>query len=138
MNDKIVGHILVVDDQDNWRDALTDLLAQEGHTVETAACFEEGLSAISQDAFDLVILDVRLVDTDVFNVQGLELLRLVKAQEPTPKVVVLTGYPESIHDRVLEKHGADALVLKVPQGSRFDSKGFKEQVCELLQTTRTG
>jgi len=132
MNGKTTSHILVVDDQDNWREALTSLLAKEGHTVKTAACFEEAANEISQGTFDLVVLDVRLVDADVFNVQGLELLQVMKSQKTAPRVIILTGYPESIHEGVLEKHGADALVLKVPPGSRFDSEGFIEQVQELL------
>jgi DNA-binding response OmpR family regulator len=135
MRSEITGRILVVDDQDNWREALASLLTKEGHTVQTLARFEEAVEVISRDTFDLVILDVRLVDTDVFNVQGLELLRIVKAQKTAPKVIILTGYPESIRIGVLE-YGADALVLKVPLGSRFDSDSFKGQVQRLLKKAR--
>ena len=137
MDNRIACHILVVDDQDNWRAALTSLLSKEGYTIKAVAHFEEAVEEISRGTFDIVILDVRLVDTDVFNVQGLELLRLAKAQEAAPGVIILTGYPESIRDGILEEYGADALILKVPPGSRFDSKGFKKQIRKLLQKTRS-
>ena len=132
MNLDLKRSILIVDDQDNWRKALTSLLTQEGHTVKTLSRFEEAEKEISQSAFDLVILDLRLVDAEFFNVQGLELLRLVKAKKAAPRVIILTGYPESLRLGVQE-YGADALVLKVPQDSRFDIKGFKAQVQSLLQ-----
>lgn len=135
MNSKITGHILLVDDQENWRAALTSLLSIEGHAVEAVASFEDAVGKISQGVFDLVILDVRLVDTDVFNVQGLELLRMAKEQETAPRVIILTGYPESIRDGILKQYGADALILKVPPGSSFDSRGFKKQVRRLLLET---
>jgi len=137
MKKKITGRVLVVDDQDNWRKALASLLSKEGYTTKTASCFEAATREISQGTFDLVVLDVRLVDKDIFDVQGLELLQHAKAQESAPRVIILTGYPESIHEGVLEKYGADALVLKVPLGSRFDSRGFKEQVQKLLQKDKT-
>ena len=132
MNSEVKGHILVVDDQDNWRSALVDLLMKEGYATEEAARFEEAKTAIMQKTFDLVILDVRLADKNVFNVEGLELLKLVKAQKPRPKAIVLTGYPESIRDGVLERYGADLLVLKVPPGSKFDSRGFIQQIGTLM------
>jgi CheY-like chemotaxis protein len=137
MSNKIAGHVLVVDDQENWRTALASLLSKEGLTVKTSASFEEAVTEITQDTFDLVVLDVRLVDKDVFNIQGLELLQMVKAKEPAPKVIILTGYPESIRDGVLENYGADALVLKVPPGSRFKSQAFREEVHKLLQQAQT-
>jgi CheY-like chemotaxis protein len=137
MNNKIAGHILVVDDQSNWRAALVALLSAEGHTIEAATCFEEAHEKISQQVFDLVVLDVRLVDKEIFNVQGLELLQLIKAQTPSPRVIVLTGYPGSIRTGTLEKWKADALILKVPLGSRFDSQGFKERVRNLLRKARS-
>ncbi|MHA2275153.1 MAG: response regulator [Candidatus Kariarchaeaceae archaeon] len=136
MKTKIKYSILVVDDQDNWREALTQLLSTEGYTIKAVASFKEAKEQIALNIFDLVILDVRLMDIDVFNVQGIELLRLVKDQEPAPKAIILTGYPESIRKGVLERYGADALLLKVPEGSRFDTKGFKEKVKTLLNVNK--
>lgn len=133
MDKEIKDTILVVDDQKNWRDALVILLDKEGYTVKAVDCFEEAIEELSRGTFALLVLDVRLVDTDTFNVQGLELLREAKMQNPAPKVVILTGYPESIRNGVLEKYGADALIHKVPLGSRFSPQEFKEQVHEILQ-----
>ncbi len=134
MNSPMTGCILVVDDQENWRKALTDLLTKDGHSVMTAASFEEADVALAKTQFDIVVLDVRLVDNDIFNVYGLELLQKIKAQKNAPRVMILTGYPESIHDGILEKYGADSLVLKVPPGTRFDSRSFTKQIQSLLQT----
>jgi DNA-binding response OmpR family regulator len=132
MKTETAGRILVVDDQKNWRDALTVLLSAEGYSVKSVAYFEEAEKEIVQGSFNLVILDVRLADADIFNVQGLQLLRLTKRQPDAPPVIILTGYPESIREGVLEEYGADALILKVPPGSRFDSREFKKQVQTLL------
>jgi CheY-like chemotaxis protein len=135
-SNRTLTKILLVDDQENWRDALTSILAGEGYSVEAVAGLEEAMDMVSQCALDLVILDVRLADRDTFDVRGIELLRFTKAQKSAPKVIVLTGYPESVNDGILERYGADALLLKVPQGSRFDTEGFKERVRELLEEER--
>jgi CheY-like chemotaxis protein len=124
--------ILVVDDQENWRQALIELLSGEGYIVESLGCFDEAARVIAAGEFDLAVLDIRLEDEDVFNVQGLELLRLAKNQEKVPKVVVLTGYPDSLRPGILEEFGADALILKVPPSSKFDTERFKEQIKDLL------
>lgn len=133
MDNKTKASILVVDDQDNWREALTDLLSNEGYTVKSVSCFDDAKYEIEQKQFNLYILDIRLVDTDVFNIQGLELLRLIKEKNVGSKVVILTGYAESIRDGVLDRYKADALILKVPERSRFNSKEFIKKIQELLQ-----
>lgn len=127
--------ILVVDDQDNWRAALTSLLEQAGHDVHTIGRFEEAKEELTESAFDLIVLDVRLVDEDIFNVQGLELLQLAREGGVDSKVVILTGYPGSLREDVPEKYGADEIMLKVPSGSRFDIRAFKQRIEELLQDT---
>ncbi len=133
MCDKITGRILVVDDQENWRKVLTTLLTSDGHNVRAVASFEEAEQALSQGRFDLLILDVRLEDTDPLNVRGIELLDLAKAEEKAPSVIMLTGYPESIRKGVLDRYGADVLMLKTPPGDRFDSQDFKDKVRKLLR-----
>jgi two-component system response regulator RegX3 len=125
-------NILVVDDQENWREALTILLTEEGYKIKAAEYFEDAIRELEQKKFDLIVLDVRLVDPDIFNVQGVELLKIIKNQENAPKVVMLTGYPESVRDGILSEYGADALILKVPPNSKFDSQAFREKIQSLL------
>jgi DNA-binding response OmpR family regulator len=124
--------ILVVDDQDNWRDALTDLLSDEGYSVKTAAFFDDAISELNRTKFAVVVLDIRLVDIDIFNVQGVELLKVIKSQSYSPKVIMLTGYPESVREGVLDLYGADDLILKVPPQSRFDTVAFLEKIHKLI------
>jgi DNA-binding NtrC family response regulator len=136
MNSQVSGHILIVDDQANWREALTSLLSIEGFHVIAVATFEEAKHMLSQEAFDLIILDVRLSDADTFDVQGIELLRQAKSQTPNPKAIILTGYPESVRSGVPERYGADAFLLKVPPHLAFDTKGFRETVKRLIRESR--
>lgn len=121
--------ILVVDDQENWRKALTSLLEDHESSVASAQDFETATALLAQGAFDLVVLDVRLVDQDKFNAEGLDLLHHIRATSPATKTVILTGYPESVH----EKPDVDAYIFKVPSGSHFDSRAFKRRIKELLQ-----
>ena len=126
-----VRKILVVDDQENWRKVLENLLKQENYQVQTAANFEEARKAISHTNFALLVLDVRLVDEEVFNVQGLELLQYAESREFSPSVIVLTGYPKSIKSGVLERYDTCILMSKVPGGGRFDINVFLDKVQEL-------
>lgn len=122
------GHVLVVDDQDNWRLALKVLLESEGLQVSQASGFEEAEIALTETSFDVVVLDVRLVDEDILNVDGLELLRLIETDHPSTHTVILTGYPESIK----KDPEADALILKAPEGRPFDSAEFKKEIKKLV------
>ena len=124
--------ILIVDDQLKWRNALQIILEQAGYAVTTAADFEAAHAMLDSRFFDLITLDVRLVDSQAFNVQGLGLLQTIKSRWPKTKVIVLTGYPESIREGFLKEYEVDALVLKVPEGSRFDQNAFQQLVSKLL------
>lgn len=131
MTEQIEGHILIVDDQPNWRAALSSLLKNQ-HRVQTVGSFEEATQAIAESTFDVAIVDVRLVDEDTFNVEGLRLLRMIKEERPGTGVVILTGYPHSVREGILEEYGADEFVFKVPPGDTFDSAGFRALIQELV------
>ncbi len=127
-NDIRSKHVLIIDDQENWRIALKTLIEEAGVRVTVAPNFADAKRALTTERFDLALLDVRLVDEDEFNVEGLDLLHLIRAANPETKTVILTGYPESV--RVTPD--ADAFIFKVPQGSHFDSRTFKKRITELL------
>jgi len=124
------GNILVVDDQENWRMALQRLL--EGrYNVQTVSSYEQAEQAILASSFDIVVLDVRLVDKDVFNVAGLALLDKIKKHKPNTGVVILTGYPDSVSGEIVQQYGADAFVFKAPESGKFDLSGFRSLIHDL-------
>ena len=69
-----VSSVLLVEDQDDLRDALSDqLLVTQEFMVAQAANGQEALHHIAQKSFDLIILDVGLPDTD-----GRELCKVMR------------------------------------------------------------
>jgi len=77
--------VLVVDDEESYRDALTIGLSQEGFDVVVAADGAEARIAVRRDHPDLVLLDVMLPD-----VSGIELCREIRAERDVP-VIMLTA-----------------------------------------------
>jgi DNA-binding NtrC family response regulator len=80
-------HILVIDDEsvicDGCRLVLTDL----GHTVDSCLSGTEGLKTFSENPYDLVLLDLKMPDSD-----GMEILAACRAHNPNAYVIVMTGY----------------------------------------------
>jgi len=80
--------VVVVEDNDDLRMTLVEILRQRGYEVREAADAEEGLRVARDDGADLVLLDLHLAEADSFG-----LLRHLLALSPAPTVVVMTGYP---------------------------------------------
>ena len=79
--------ILVIDDDKSIRESLRLYLAEEGYEVSTALTGEEGLKRAATGAWDVVILDIFLSDVD-----GLDILRRLKAAVPDASVIMITAF----------------------------------------------
>jgi CheY-like chemotaxis protein len=88
------GRILVVDDLPDWRETLSGVLRDEGYEVRVAEGRPEALRLLESERFHLAVLDVRLDESDEDNREGLELMRQIKAYDPTVSVIILTGYAD--------------------------------------------
>ncbi|MGZ4824801.1 MAG: response regulator [Terriglobales bacterium] len=97
-------HILCIDDYAPGLEVRTALLEKWGYSVSTAGSAEDGLTAIRQGDVDLIILDYCLP-----GMNGGELLKIVKADWPGVRVVLLSGYPRISHK---VKTSADAFLRK--------------------------
>lgn len=86
-------HVLIVDDEPDFRDAYEQLLQAEGYQVVTASNGEEALARMREAAvpFDVVILDQRLQGSDGPD-SGLDLLGQLKQLDPAIKVIIATGW----------------------------------------------
>lgn len=81
------GNILVVDDERGICDQLAGILRDEGFSVTAVATGEEALVAVSREIFDLVLLDVWLPGID-----GIEVLRQLRAAGHQIPVVLISGH----------------------------------------------
>lgn len=79
--------ILVVDDEEGLREFFADSLETEGHEVSTAGDGAEAYELLRRRGFDLVVTDLKMPRID-----GMELLRRVKAEQPDVELVVLTAH----------------------------------------------
>ncbi len=99
--------ILIVDDEQNMRVALFEALSRNGHEVAVAESGRMALEMIARHPPDLVVTDIKMPGMD-----GLELLRQVKALRPELPVVIMTGF--ATVDTAVEamKQGAFDYLLK--------------------------
>ncbi len=81
------ARILVVDDENDIRELVREILAEEGYAVDTAANAAEARAACGAQLPDLVLLDIWMPDTD-----GISLLREWQAQGLTAPVVMMSGH----------------------------------------------
>jgi two-component system nitrogen regulation response regulator NtrX len=81
--------ILIVDDERDIRDLVAGVLEDEGYTARTAADSDSALAAISERRPSLVLLDVWLRGS---RLDGLDLLDVIKARDPSLPVLVISGH----------------------------------------------
>ncbi len=79
--------ILIVEDDSAMRAFLREVLEEEGYTVEAAAGGRAGVERVRQGGIDLVVSDVKMPDLD-----GLDMLREIKAVTPSPHVITITAF----------------------------------------------
>lgn len=79
--------VLIVDDDAALREGLAEALTDLGHKIRLAASGREGLAALDGDV-DAVLLDLRMPG----GMDGIEVLRRIRASRDAPPVVVLTAF----------------------------------------------
>ena len=99
--------ILLVDDDETIRKALSNALQEEGFSVDTA---QDGTQALERSLlrfYNLALVDIRLSDMD-----GIKLLRMLREGNPEMKEIVMTGYPSLENAVQAINEGADAYLIK--------------------------
>ena len=116
------ARILLVDDEQSIQTLLSYPLRKDGYDVVRATDGREALDRFSEQAFDLVVLDVMLPQLD-----GLEVCRRLRARSSVP-IIMLTAKSEEI-DKVLGLElGADDYITKP-----FSMREFRSRVKAALR-----
>ena len=106
--------ILVVDDEASIRRTLREILEYEDYAVEAASDGEEALSMVHENAYDLVLLDVKMPKRD-----GMEVLESLSADRPDLPVVMISGHGTVETAVEATKLGAYDFIEKPPDLNRL-------------------
>lgn len=110
--------VLIVDDQQNWRDLIQDVLKDE-FECETARDYKDALSRLSgrRSPFHVVISDMNLAEDIVSNEDGLELVKTIQSYGGYTNTIVITGYPsiETVRQAFVDLAVFD-YIEKFPEG----------------------
>jgi DNA-binding NtrC family response regulator len=99
--------ILIVEDDENIRKTMQNILQQQGYETETAKTGQEAEQKTKDRVYNLALLDIKLPD-----MEGTQLL--AKLQESSPKMmkIMVTGYPSLENAMEALNQGANAYVTK--------------------------
>ncbi len=82
----MIKRILIVDDEELIRSALTAALRRDDTLVLAVSCGKDALAEIGQSVYDLCILDIHLPDMN-----GLDIMKTVKTVSPATKIIIMTA-----------------------------------------------
>jgi two-component system KDP operon response regulator KdpE len=111
-----MASVFVVEDDHHIRELAVRSLADAGHVVRSAATAMDGLKGIVDSAPDVVILDLGLPDLD-----GGELLRMIRAVSDVPVIIATARDDENEIVRLLDS-GADEYVVKPFSGAELEAR----------------
>ncbi len=118
------GKILVIDDEQEFLEALNSFFSLRGYQTVTASSAEKALRVMAQDLPALAFVDIKLP-----GINGIELIKIMKDQFPSVKIFVITAFDEE-HKRAVEQLGVDGFFAK-PIG--LDE--LKKHVVEVLSAS---
>ena len=101
--------ILVIEDQEDNRQIVRDLMTASGYELIEATTGEEGLEAAARERPDLILMDIQLPGID-----GYEVTRRIKANPQLQKIpiIAVTSYALSGDDKKAFAAGCDGYVTK--------------------------
>ena len=117
----MASDILIVDDLPNWRRQLSAVLARYGYTAEVVCTAAEARTALASGQFKLAVIDIRLVDADESNVEGLELLEEIDKTGLDLKVIIMTGYGTAQEE---ERARRSPSCIEFIKKEEFDNRQF--------------
>ena len=107
MNDLEGVSILIVDDEDDLREILSDILSSRGAKITEASNGRDAFKLVQNNQFDLVLTDIRMANGD-----GMVLLDNIKSNDASnPSVVITSAYSDFTADELYHR-GADSILSK--------------------------
>jgi CheY-like chemotaxis protein len=99
--------VLLVEDDDDNRELMAEVLTSSGFEVLSASSGQDGLRKLSESSIDVIVTDVGMP-----GMGGLEVAKAAKAIAPDVPVVIVTGWAERDDIASARGHHVDAVLIK--------------------------
>jgi len=99
--------ILVVDDDENIREIIREILSMAGHHVVLSSDGEEALRLFYDQEFDLVMTDLGMP-----GISGWDVTRKIKGTHPEKPVVIISGWGAQLSEEEIKTNKVDLVVSK--------------------------
>lgn len=103
----MLAKVLVVDDEQDFRDLFAEMLSRMGYAVMTASDGAEALKLMAEKSFDAAVIDFQMP-----GMTGVELLRKAKALDNRLSVILITGLESQQMATEALREGASELIVK--------------------------
>lgn len=107
MSEELDAKVLLVDDEEEFCNLLSERLGHRGMKVNSVNSGEEAVSKVENESFDAIIVDLSMPGID-----GLETLRRIKEKRPDLEIIMLTGHATVQNSIEAMKLGAEDLLEK--------------------------
>lgn len=87
MKEQTTARVLLVDDEEDFLQTLSERLKVRGLRVNTSVSGEDALDTVEEQSFDAIIMDLSMPGMD-----GIETLKEIKNTHPDAEIVILTGH----------------------------------------------
>jgi two-component system NtrC family response regulator len=133
---KAAARILLIDDDESFRQILEYNLKKEGYDVVSASGGKQGVKRLEAEPFGVVITDMKMPDMD-----GMEVLRRVKTKQPETIVIMITAHGsiemaveamrEGAYDYITKPLNRDALFMTLDKALQY--RDLKEENLRLRE-----
>ena len=128
---KKLGRVMVVDDEENIREVLSNYLESMNYEVDTTEDGQEALNKYQKGDFDLIISDLLMP-----NIDGLELLKRIREIDKDVIFLMITGYPsietavdaikKGAYDYITKPFHMEDVKLRIERA--FEKRSLKERL----------
>lgn len=109
------ARILIVDDNENMLETLSDILQAKGYDTETAATGKEAIRKAKHIPINIAIIDIKLPD-----ITGIEVLQTFRRLYPNRKNIIITANATLVNTIDALNMGANAYIMKPLDPNRLD------------------
>ncbi|MFB9150547.1 nitrogen assimilation response regulator NtrX [Roseovarius ramblicola] len=137
-----MSDILIVDDERDIREVISDILGDEGYDTRLAANSDEAMAAIRSEPPGLLILDIWLKDSQM---DGIDILKTVKRDHPDIPVIIISGHgnieiavaaiKQGAYDFIEKPFNIDQLLVVIRRGMETSRLRRENQALRRREST---